>query len=37
MKVMTAREKTAKEKERIFFRNLKKAFETKSKKAYCRN
>ncbi len=37
MKVSTARAKNTREKERIFFRNLKKAFETKSKKAYCRN
>gem|GEM_PF-5149797 len=37
MKNSTTRAKNAKEKERIFFRNLKKAFETKSKKATCRN
>jgi hypothetical protein len=37
MRVTTTKEKNTKEKERIFFRNLKKAFEAKSKKAYCRN
>jgi hypothetical protein len=37
MRVTAAKQKITKEKERIFFRNLKKAFETKSKKAYCRN
>ncbi len=37
MKESTSRAKNVKEKERIFFRNLKKAFETKSKKAFCRN
>ncbi len=37
MKVSTDRVKDSREKERIFFRNLKKAYEAKSKKAYCRN